>query len=95
MTQFISFFMAIFFAIDMFFIGLFPSDAIVLTQTDETASFYVDGESENGLLRYGVVGDGNLFEPGEDINVIIDCRDKNLDGERAKVSLNPNRLMMP
>lgn len=87
MTQFIAFFMAIIFAIDMFFVGLFPSDAIVFTQTNETVSFYVDGESENGLLRYGVVGDGNLFEPGEDINVIIECRDKNLDGERAKVSL--------
>lgn len=88
MTQFISFFMAIFFAIDMFFIGLFPSNnAIVITQTDEPDSFYVDGESENGLLRFGVEGDGNLFEPGEDINVIIECRDESLDGKRAKVSL--------
>lgn len=88
MAKIISFFMAIFFAIDMFFMGLFsPNDAIVITQTDETASFYVDGESENGLLCFGVVGDGNLFEPGEDINVVIECRDVKLNGERAKVSL--------
>lgn len=87
MTQIISFFMSIFFVIEMFFIGLFPSNAIVITQTDETDSFYVDGESENGLLRFGVEDEGNLFEPGEDINVVIECRDESLDGERAKVSV--------
>ena len=87
MTQLISFFMAIIFAIEMFFMGLFPSDSISFTQTDNSDSFYVNGESENGLLRYGVAGDINLFEPGEEITVVIECRDNNLEGEQAKISL--------
>lgn len=87
MTQIISFFMSLLFLFDMFFVGLFPSKKLIVTQTDESSSFYVDGESANGLLRFGVVGDGNLFEPGENIRVVIECRDGSLDGKRVKVSV--------
>lgn len=87
MTQIISFFMSVLFFIDMFFVGLFPSKELVITKTDEQVDFYVDGESENGLLRFGVKGEGNLFEPGEDINIIVECRDESLNGKRAKISI--------
>lgn len=92
MAQIISFFMAIFFAIEMFFMGLFPSkDSIDISRPDTAPSFYVNGESENGLLRFGVVGEDNLFQPDENIDVIIECRDKALDGNKAKISVKSDQ----
>lgn len=95
MSKIIAFFMAIIYAIQMFFMGLFPSDdALDIIQPENTVPYYVNGESENGLLRFGVVGDGNLFAPGEEINVIIECRDENLDGDKAKVTVESEQADM-
>lgn len=95
MSKIISFFMAIIYAIQMFFMGLFPSDnSLDIIQPENTVPYYVNGESENGLLSFGVVGDGNLFAPDEEINVIIECRDKNLDGDRAKISVESEQADM-
>ncbi|MBQ7962378.1 MAG: hypothetical protein IJ289_07225 [Clostridia bacterium] len=95
MSKIISFFMAIIYAIQMFFMGLFPSDdALDIIQPENTVPYYVNGESENGLLRFGVVGDDNLFAPGEEINVIIECRDENLGGDKAKVTVESEQADM-
>lgn len=85
MTQIISFIMSVLFAIDMFFIGLFPDKQLVITQTDTATEYYINGGSEN--LRFGVEGEGNLFEPGDEIMVVIECLDESLDGTRAKISV--------
>ncbi|MCH5197302.1 MAG: hypothetical protein J1E34_00210 [Oscillospiraceae bacterium] len=87
MKQIISFFISVFFIVDMFFVGLCPSKTLVITQTGESAEFYVDSQSENGLLRLGVAGEHNLFEPGEEISVVIECLDEELYGKRARVSV--------
>ncbi len=85
MTQIISFSLSVVFAIDMFFIGLLPEKKLVITQTDTETEYYINGESEN--LRFGVMGDGNLFEPDDEIKVVIECLDESLDGTRAKISV--------
>lgn len=84
----LSFLLSIVFALDSFFIGVFPNKRIVITESDNCRDYYIDGESENGLLRFGVAGEGNLFEPDEKITAIIECRDSSLYGTRAKISVN-------
>lgn len=84
MTQIISFLLSVVFALDMFFVGLLPEKKLVITQTDTATEYYINGESES--LRFGVEGKGNLFEPDEEIKVVIECLDESLDGTRAKVS---------
>ena len=69
----------------MFFIGLFSEKQIVITQTDTKAEYYINGESDN--LRFGVIGNGNLFEPDEEIRVVIECLDESLDGTKTKISV--------
>lgn len=85
MTRIISFIMSAVFALDMFFIGLIPEKQLVITQTDSKTGYYVNGES--GSLRFGVEGEGNLFEPDEEIRVVIECLDSSLDGTMAKISV--------
>ena len=85
MTQIISFLLSVAFTLDMFFIGLFPEQQLVIVQTDTETKYYINGESEK--LRFGVIGEGNLFEPDDEIEVVIECLDEDLDGTRAKISV--------
>ncbi len=85
MTQIISFLLSVVFVIDMFFVGLFPEKQLVITQTDTGTEFYINDESES--LRFGVVGGVNLFEPDDEIKVVIECFDESFDGTRAKISV--------
>ena len=85
MTQVISFLMSVLFTVGMFFIGLFPEKGLIVTQTAEGNEYYINGESES--LRFGVVGDGNLFEPNDEIKVVFECLNESLDGKRAKISV--------
>ena len=59
MTRIISFLLSVVFAVDMFFVGLFPEKQLVITQTETETEYYINGG--NGRLRFGVMGDGNLF----------------------------------
>lgn len=54
-------------------------------KVSENTEYYIDGNGE--ALRYGVVGNDNLFEPNEQINIVIECRDENLSGTKAIVSI--------
>lgn len=85
MTRIISFLLSVIFSIDMFFVGLFPEKKLVITQTETKTEYYVNGESDK--LRYGIIGNGNLFEPDEEIKVVIECLDSSLDGTKAKISV--------
>ena len=85
MTQIISFLLSVVFAFDMFFVGLFPEKQLIITQTETETEYYVNGENDN--LRFGVIGNSNLFEPDEEIRVIIECLDESLDGTKAKISI--------
>lgn len=85
MTQIISFLLSVIFALDMFFVGLLPEKQLVISQAETKAEYYVNGESDK--LRFGVVGNGNLFEPDEEIRVVIECLDESLDGTKAKISV--------
>ena len=85
MTQIISFLLSVIFAIDMFLVGLFSEKQLDITQTNTETEYYTDGESNN--LRFGVIGEGNLFEPDEEIRVVIECLDDSLDGTKAKISV--------
>ena len=85
MTQIISFLLSVVFAFDMFFVGLFPEKQLIITQTETETEYYVNGENDN--LRFGVIGNSNLFEPDEEIRVIIECLDESLDGTKAKISV--------
>lgn len=85
MTQIISFLLSAVFALDMFFIGLFPDKQLIITQIDTVTEYYLNGESES--LRFGVEGEDNLFEPDEEIKVIIECLDESPNGTRAKISV--------
>lgn len=85
MTRIISFLLSVVFAVDMFFVGLFPEKQLVITQTETETEYYINGG--NGRLRFGVMGDGNLFEPDDEIRVVIECLDNSLDGTKAKISV--------
>ncbi len=85
MTQIISFLLSVLFAIDMFIVGFFPDKQLVVTQTEAEIEYYINGESDT--LRFGVAGNGNLFEPDDEIRVIIQCLDNSLDGTKAKISV--------
>lgn len=87
MTRIISFVMSVLFAFDMFFVGLMPQKTIEITQSDETIGYYINGESENGLLSFGVEGESNLFEPDEEVKIVVECRDEKLNGIRAGISV--------
>lgn len=83
----ISILLSIIFAIDMAFVSIVPGKELAVEQTAEEVEYYIDGESGSGSLRFGVVGEGNLFEPGETVKAVIECRSSGLDGIRAKISL--------
>lgn len=85
MIHIISFFLSVIFSIDMLFIGLFPDKQLVITQSETETEYYINGESES--LRFGVAGDRNLFEPGEEIKVVVQCLDKSLNETKAKISV--------
>ncbi|MBP3330852.1 MAG: hypothetical protein J6L89_08485 [Clostridia bacterium] len=85
MARIISFIMSVLFTADLFFVGLFPDRQLIITQTDTPAKYYINGVSE--YLRFGVDSDGNLFEPDEDVKVIIECLDEALNGTITKVSV--------
>ncbi len=89
MTQIISFLLSVIFAVDMFFIGLFPEKQLIITQSETETEYYANGENDN--LRFGVVGNGNLFEPDEEIKVVIECLNDSLDGTKAKISVRSNQ----
>ncbi len=85
MKQIISFLLSVVFAIDMFFVGLLCEKQLVITQAHTATEYCINGE--NGSLRFGVVGDGNLFEPDDEIKVVVECLDEAVDGTRAKISV--------
>lgn len=85
MVRIISFLLSVVFSIDMFFIGLSPEKHLVITQTDEKTEYYINGASET--LRFGVTGEINLFEPCEEIGVVIECLDDSLDGVKTRVTV--------
>lgn len=88
MSRVLAFFVSVWFLIDMFFVGIIPDKKIEITGSADSVEYYVDGESENGLLKYGVIGLSNLFEPGEEVKIVIECRDEKLFGERMQVSVS-------
>lgn len=83
----ISFFLTVFFAVDSFFCGYITCNTIKAVKCDEPIGYYVDGLSENGLIKYGVVGETNLFEPNEEIKVIFECEDPSVYGTRIKAEI--------
>ena len=85
MAKIVSFLLSVVFALDMLFVGLFPEKQLVITQTETETEFYINIESD--LLRSGVVGNSNLFEPGEEIKVVIESLDDSLDATKAKISV--------
>ncbi len=85
MIRIISFFLSVIFSIDMFFVGWFPEKQLVIAQSDTETEYYINGESES--VRFGVVGDGNLFEPDDEIEVVIECLADSLNGTKAKISV--------
>ncbi len=85
MAKIISFLLSVIFTLDMFFIGLFPEKQLVIIQTDTEIEYYINGESKK--LRFGVIGEGNLFEPDDEIKVVVECLDKSLDGTKTKISV--------
>lgn len=87
MTRIISLILSVFFAVDMLFIGLVPSKRLDIINSNETTEYYINGKSEDGSLCFGVESDSNLFEPNENIKVIIECHDESLDGKRAKITV--------
>ncbi|MBQ7956744.1 MAG: hypothetical protein IJ279_01795 [Clostridia bacterium] len=86
MMQIISFIMSLLFTIDMFFIGLFPQKQLTVTQTDTATEYYINGENE--FIRFGVDAESNLFEPDEEVTVIIESLNDSLDSTMAKVSVS-------
>ena len=87
LNRIFSFLLTVIFAVDAFFCGVVNIGSIKLEKLDESVEFYVDGESENGLIKYGIVGDTNLFEPNERIRVVIECDDPSVYGTRIKAEL--------
>ena len=61
------------------------NNKINASNIEETDEYYINGESE--FLRFGVEGDDNLFEPNEKINVVLECLDDSLSGNKAIVSI--------
>lgn len=59
------------------------NNKISVLNIEENVEYYINGESE--FLRFGVEGDGNLFEPNEKINVVLECLDEGLSGAKAIV----------
>lgn len=54
--------------------------------------YYLNGKSDDGLVLYGVAGSGNLFEPGKDIKVVIDCQNKSFHGKKAEINVASRRI---
>ncbi len=86
-NRIISLFLTLSFAVGSFFCTVFPSNTLKVSAVEDTVRYLVDGQSEDGLISYGVVGNINLFEPDEEITVIIDCGMKSLFSTRAGVSV--------
>ena len=61
------------------------NNKIDASNVDKNVEYYINGESE--FLRFGVEGDDNLFEPNEKINVVLECLDDSLSGNKAIVSI--------
>lgn len=59
------------------------NNKISVLNIEENVEYYINGESE--FLRFGVEGDGNLFEPNGKINVVLECLDEGLSGAKAIV----------
>ena len=59
------------------------NNKIDVSQTKEVVEYYINGESE--LLRFGVEGDDNLFEPNKKINVVLEYLDENSINTKAIV----------
>lgn len=89
MVRIISFILSAVFTVDIFFLGIFPEKQLAITQTDTETEYYINGENEN--LRFGIAGKSNLFEPGEEIKVIVECLNESLDGTRARISVTSDQ----
>lgn len=87
MQAIISFILTIFFALEGLFLQAVPDKNIRIEKTDSFADFYENGRSEDGLFRFGVVGTGNLFEPGSDINVVIENRSEAFFSTTAEIHI--------
>ena len=61
------------------------NNKIDASNVKENVEFYINGGNE--LLRFGVEGEDNLYEPNERINVVIECRDESVNGSKAIVSI--------
>lgn len=81
----ISLIMVVLLAVGVFFVYTLYSNRIEVLQTTEAIEYYINGES--GFLRFGVEGNGNLFEPDKKINVVLECRDGSLNGTKAIVRI--------
>ncbi len=61
------------------------NNKINASKSSNNIEYYINGENE--LLRFGVEGEGNLFKPNEKINVVLECLDESLSGNKAIVSV--------
>lgn len=93
-NKIISFFLTVIFAVNSFFCGFITCKRIDIVKCDEPIDYYVDGESENGLIRYGVVNETNLFEPNEEIKVVFECEDSSVYGTRVKAELSSEQAKL-
>lgn len=87
LNKIISFFLTVIFAVNAFFCGVLNIGTINIEKLDEQVDFYLDGKSENGLIKYGIIGDTNLFEPDAEIRVVVECADPSLYGTRIKTEI--------
>lgn len=90
----ISFIISVMFAFDMLLIGFAPDKRLDVVQTSEEISYYVNGGSGGEELSFGVVGDGNLFAPGETVRAVFECHAAGLDGKRVKISVEGRQTGM-
>ena len=75
---------AVLLVVGIVFCFILHNNKIKTSNIKDTVEYYINGESE--LLRFGVEGNGNLFEPNEKINVVLECLDEDLRGTKAILS---------
>ena len=76
---------AVLLVIGIVFCIILHNNKINASNTKKPDEYYINGENE--FLRFGVEGDDNLFEPNEQINIVLECRDESLNGTKAIVSI--------
>ncbi|HCT17507.1 MAG TPA: hypothetical protein DIW36_09115 [Ruminococcaceae bacterium] len=93
-NKIVSFFLTVLFAVNSFFCGFITCKRIDIVKCDEPIDYYVDGESENGLIKCGVINETNLFEPNEEIRVVFECEDPYVYGTRVKAELSSEQAKL-